>query len=508
MKITILTVILASLVFAEWPQFKRTADRQGCDASEQITLPSKLCCWVDFGSPFRASAALVNDKAYAVSGRGLLARIDLATNTVDWHAHLGGVNNESSPAVDNGKVYVGSTSNKFYVLNAETGAVLKEYVAGGAIFSSPLLFNNSVYFGSADGVFHALDLDGNLKWTFQAHKQIIYSAAGDPATGWIVFTDGHSSMYWLTDGGAQAQVVREYTNPDSWNMITYVSSPMFWNSRIYIGKDGSEGGNYNIISYLAATDSVQDSIKGTPIVHGTPSVDTLLGFVAWPGSYDGLFTRLGASGYWATTGWGTPGFGVPGQSYPGVNSSPAVIKNLVIFGSEEDGVHFFRKDSVGTSAYRANISTGCQLWKYAPAGCKPIEAGPAVSNGKVVVGSFDGCLYGFWDGAEVTSPALADSLSTEYRQSAALPGKWILTAFPNPASAGRVNLELAGLKEMATIAIYSVSGALVCILPVQGAIQWDLTDQRNRPVSSGTFYAVVRNAGGKQMMAFNLQIVR
>lgn len=509
MKTIIIIAIFAALALADWPQFKRTPDRQGCDVSENITLPSTLCCWVDFGSPIRAGAAIVNNKAYAISGRGLLARIDLATNTVDWHAALGGVNNEGTPAVGDGKVYVGSTAGKFFVIDAETGAILKEYVTGGAILASPLLFNNSVYFGSCDGVFHALDPDGNLKWTFQANRQIIHSAAGDPATGWIVFTDGFSSMYWLTDGGTQAQLVREYTNPDSWNMITYVGAPMIWNSRVYVGKDGSEGGNYNIIAYNTVTDSVQDSAKGGQIVHGTPSVDTLIDFIAWPGSYDGLFSRLGPSGYWATTGWGTAGFGVPGGSYPGVNSSPAITQTQVIFGSEEDGIHFFRKDSVGyPHPYRANISTGCQLWKYTPTGSKPVEAPPAVSDGKVVVGSFDGCLYGFWSGTEVTEPVIVDSLSTGLRKSVAMPGKWVLTAFPNPSTGNRVNLELAGLKEKASIAIYSVSGALVRLLPVKGAIQWDLTDQCNRPVSSGAYYAVVRNAGGKQMRAFNLQVLR
>ena len=110
---------------------------------------------------------------------------------------------------------------------------------------------------------------------------------------------------------------------------------------------------------------------------------------------------------------------------------------IVIFGSEEDGIHFFRKDSVGTSAYRANISTGHQLWRYAPPGCKPVEAAPAVSNGKMVVGSFDGCLYGFWDGTEVTAPLVLDTgiVKIAGNRTAAM-GTWTLTLFPNPASGG------------------------------------------------------------------------
>jgi hypothetical protein len=504
-----LALLPLACLAADWPQFKRTADRQGCNTAEQISLPSTLCCWVDFGSPIRASAAVVGGKAYAVSGRGLLARIDLATNSVDWHAHLGGVNNESSPAVANNRVYVGSTAGKFFVLDAQSGALLKEYTAGGAIFASPLLFNNAVYFGSADGVFHALDLDGNLKWTFQAHKQIIYSAAADPATGWIVFTDGYSSVFWLTDGGAQAQVVHEYTNPDSWNMITYVSSPMIWNGRIYVGKDGAEGGNYNMIRYVQSSNTVQDSILGTSIVHGSPAADTQINFLAFPGSYDGLFSRLGGSSSWATSGWGTPGYQVPGQSYPAVNSSPAIIKDLVIFGSEADGIHFFRKDSVGTSAYRANISTGCQLWRYAPSGCKPVEAAPAVSDGRVVVGSLDGCLYGFWNGTLVSAPVTVDSNGTGISVAAVKsPGQWRLSVFPNPAG-GRVTLAVEGSGRDMQVSIYDASGALVSSARALGkSLVWDLRDLRGRALPSGAYFASVVDHRGNRVRTINLQIVR
>ena len=56
--LTIVTCLLpAPLQAGDWPQFKRSADRQGCDLSEQVALPAKLCCWFDFGSPIRASAA-------------------------------------------------------------------------------------------------------------------------------------------------------------------------------------------------------------------------------------------------------------------------------------------------------------------------------------------------------------------------------------------------------------------------------------------------------------------
>jgi outer membrane protein assembly factor BamB len=172
MKPLTIILFLSCCVFASWPQFKRTPDRQGCSLGEQVTLPANLCAWVDFGSPILASPAIVNNKAYAISSRGILARIDLATNSVDWYTTFSGVNNQSSPAVGNNKVYVGSTDGNFYVLDAAGGSVLKTVATGSPILVSPLLTSDGVYFGNFEGTFYALDLDGNVKWTFTSSKRI------------------------------------------------------------------------------------------------------------------------------------------------------------------------------------------------------------------------------------------------------------------------------------------------------------------------------------------------
>lgn len=55
---------------------------------------------------------------------------------------------ESSPAVVDGVVYVGSQDDSVYALNAATGAKLWSRVTGGAVFSSPAVVNGAVYVGS------------------------------------------------------------------------------------------------------------------------------------------------------------------------------------------------------------------------------------------------------------------------------------------------------------------------------------------------------------------------
>jgi len=63
---------------------------------------------------------------------------------------------DSSPAVANGTVYVGSDDNNVYALNAATGAKLWNYATGSAVFSSPAVSNMVVYVGSNDGNVYAI----------------------------------------------------------------------------------------------------------------------------------------------------------------------------------------------------------------------------------------------------------------------------------------------------------------------------------------------------------------
>jgi serine/threonine-protein kinase len=56
----------------------------------------------------------------------------------------------SSPAVANGVVYVGSWDNDVYALNAKTGDLLWSYATGAGVDSSPAVANGVVYVGSGD----------------------------------------------------------------------------------------------------------------------------------------------------------------------------------------------------------------------------------------------------------------------------------------------------------------------------------------------------------------------
>jgi serine/threonine-protein kinase len=63
---------------------------------------------------------------------------------------------ESSPAVAGGVVYVGSTDNYVYALDASTGDLRWRYQTGHRVESSPTVAGGVVYVGSTDNYVYAL----------------------------------------------------------------------------------------------------------------------------------------------------------------------------------------------------------------------------------------------------------------------------------------------------------------------------------------------------------------
>ena len=57
---------------------------------------------------------------------------------------------DSSPAVADGKVYIGSDDSKAYCLDADTGGLIWSYTTGDNVFSSPAVADGKVYIGSLD----------------------------------------------------------------------------------------------------------------------------------------------------------------------------------------------------------------------------------------------------------------------------------------------------------------------------------------------------------------------
>ena len=80
--------------------------------------------------------------------------LDVTNGTELWSRTIGPVG-WSSPAVSEGKVFIGTTDGKIYALYEESGDMVWEYQTGGPVDSSPAILNDTLYVGSKDGNIYA-----------------------------------------------------------------------------------------------------------------------------------------------------------------------------------------------------------------------------------------------------------------------------------------------------------------------------------------------------------------
>jgi len=105
-----------------WPQFRGNASLTGVAATAPpATLALK---WTyDAGEAVESSAALADGAVYVGSTKGELIALDLETGALRWkyETGAGGFIGESSPAVSDGTVFVGDLAGLVHAVGAKDG---------------------------------------------------------------------------------------------------------------------------------------------------------------------------------------------------------------------------------------------------------------------------------------------------------------------------------------------------------------------------------------------------
>ncbi len=103
-----------------------------------------------------------------------LYAVDTATGNEVWNRSLYG--SLSSPAVSNGRVYIGDKDKKINCINATDGSMIWTQTLVGACLSSPVVAGGMVYTAanSAEGTVYCFDVDdGTLKWSYDAGDYVM-----------------------------------------------------------------------------------------------------------------------------------------------------------------------------------------------------------------------------------------------------------------------------------------------------------------------------------------------
>jgi len=104
--------------------------------------------------------------------------LDEATGNEVWAVSING-NSTSTPAVHNGKVFIGSDDGNLYALDASDGSVIWTYLTGGQVWSAPAVSGDGkVCFGSLDHIIYCLDIEdnGSLIWSYDTGTSRLVSS--------------------------------------------------------------------------------------------------------------------------------------------------------------------------------------------------------------------------------------------------------------------------------------------------------------------------------------------
>ncbi|MEV0372015.1 PQQ-binding-like beta-propeller repeat protein [Streptomyces sp. NPDC050636] len=261
----------------------------------------------------------------------------------------------SSPTVADGVVYVGSTDNNLYAIDAVTGEHRWRYTIKEPVYSSPTVADGVVYFSGEVNNLYAIDAaTGKYRWHYEGD----IDSSPTVADGMVYFGSNNANLYGID--AATGKLRWQYNIV----LASYSSSPTVADGVMYVSSD--DGGLYAIdITSRKALWNYRSSDGGS----GVYSSPTVFGGVVYVGSDDhtlyAIDTITGKHRWHYTT--------------KGEVASPTVSGGMVYFGSYD------------ANLYAVDAAAGKLRWRYTTKGA--VSSSPAVADGVVYVGSDDANLY-------------------------------------------------------------------------------------------------------------------
>lgn len=455
--LTALLILSVNLFSQDWPKFRRDNSNSGRSPETGISstnVASLKVRWTfSTGSLISAqpSVATVGGirTVYIGSGNGKFWALNATTGAKRWSFTIDGCGSTkgtcrigSSAAIVNGIVYFGAHNGFIYALNASTGALLWKKKLGDpsqgyAIWSSPLVANGLVYIGVAgaddspcvQGRVEAMGATtGTSAWTFDTidpsscpsgtcvGATVWSSPAYDPGTNMLYITTGNPGA---TCSPKTANATRYpdsilALNANTGRLINYRkvnandtsdhdfgSSPVLHSTKVTNDCTGSSAVKNWVTAYnknhKVYTVSRSSAGLGSTILTGTvdawgvvtpplvPFTTTAAcsaaGQVHNQGDYYYVTTKTGRLFKFKLTT--TPAVSLSwsrAASSSPLYSSPTSIRDLIFFGSFDHHLYAYN-------------SSGTKKWSYLTGG--GVASPPAISGGRVYIGSYDGKVYCF-----------------------------------------------------------------------------------------------------------------
>jgi len=253
---------------------------------------------------------------------------------------------------------------------ADPDGILWKFRTGGAIHATPLVLDGTVYIGGLDGLFYAIDSEtGQARWQFDAGHAVYTTAASEGDR--LCFVSGNDmigldlsgNFLWRTilfDGA----VIDRHDEYDYFH-----SSPFISDSIAYAGSEqglllGVHMRNGEIV-YRVQTPSPRITVETKPLVQG----GTVF-FGDWLGVFYAYDLATGEKKWHYDT--------KSDNTYGWVN---AVLTDIVL----HEGALIFGGRSC--NLYSLDCETGAKNWMQHDGGSMWMIGGPALSEGRLYVGS-------------------------------------------------------------------------------------------------------------------------
>ena len=278
------------------------------------------------------------------------------TNILRWKFHTGNIIH-SSPSIVDGRLYIGSYDFHLYCIDSKNGTEIWKFKTNSNIDSSPAVYDNKVFIGSNDGKFYCLNIDnGLLLWKKDTTGQIRSSPLVSNGNVYVGSADGN--LYCLNISSGNTKWV--FSTDDA---ITY-SSPALYKNKLFL----ATGGNHHYIYCINATTGEEIWRKElNEDIFSTPSIYENKLYI---GVSNGLLCISIEDG---STLW----FRTLGE----IRSSPAVYNENIYIGVRSNNQNI----------YCINATNGKIIWSTTIGGS--IWSSPAIGDGKLYIGSWDGYLY-------------------------------------------------------------------------------------------------------------------
>jgi outer membrane protein assembly factor BamB len=362
MRVLTFTLLSVSMAFAagdNWPQFRGNPSLTGVTSSP-VPKTLKLLWTYDAGESIESSAAIVDGVVYVGSQSSDLLAINLSDGKLKWKYQVKGGIGESSPGVANGVVVIGDLMGTIHAVNAQDGKMLWTFATMAEVKASPVIVDDKVIIGSYDGSLYCLSLkEGKKIWEFKTNGPVNATAGIAAGVAYISGCDGVLRGIRIADG---KEVVAITTGS-----YTGASPALDRGQNVYYGTFDN-----NILGFNLKTQkrmwTYEDKQRQFPFYSSAAIAD---GKVI-VGGRDKIVHTLNAQ-----TGKEVWSFATRAR----VESSPAVAGGRVYIGSNDGRF------------YVLDAANGSKLWEF-NAGA-PLSASPAISAGRIVIGSQDGKLYCF-----------------------------------------------------------------------------------------------------------------